>query len=116
MGSTVVIYRGEVYDVDLGDAVGHEANRRRPAVVVTSDLINNSPGRLVGVVPVTSTSYALRSHIPIGAETAGLDHESFARCDQVRMVSTSRLVAKRGFVPITDMRSISSALRVIFDI
>jgi mRNA interferase MazF len=49
-----VIWRGEVYQVDLGRPVGHEPAISSPGVVVSSDLFNNGPGELVAVVPVTS--------------------------------------------------------------
>ena len=65
MGQPRVIWRGEVYDVDLGQPVGHEPAFRRPAVVVSVDTLNNGPGRLVVVVPVTSAAYGLRSHVEV---------------------------------------------------
>ncbi|MHB8293106.1 MAG: type II toxin-antitoxin system PemK/MazF family toxin [Acidimicrobiales bacterium] len=91
MGRARLIWRGEVYQVDLGQPVGHEPAFLRPAVVVSNDVLNNGPGRLVVVVPVTSTDYGLRSHVELAPGTSGLDHRSFARCDQVRVVSISAL-------------------------
>ncbi len=48
-----MIWRGEVYDIDLGQPVGHEPAALRPAVVVSTDIVNNGPGELVIVVPVS---------------------------------------------------------------
>lgn len=76
MGFPGVIWRGEVYYVDLGQPVGHEAAFRRPAVVVSVDILNNGPGRLVVVVPVTSASYGLRSHVELAPGSSGLGHVS----------------------------------------
>jgi mRNA-degrading endonuclease toxin of MazEF toxin-antitoxin module len=42
-----LIWRGEVYYVDLGQPVGHKPAFRRPAVVVSVDILNNGPGGLV---------------------------------------------------------------------
>jgi mRNA interferase MazF len=53
-----VIWRGEVYQVDLGRPIGHEPAFLRPAIVVSNDIVNNGPGELVVVVPVTSVSTA----------------------------------------------------------
>jgi len=108
-----VILRGEMYDVDFGEPVGHEPVGRRPSLVVSANLLNNGPGSLVGVVPITSTRYGLRSHIEIDDATTGLTRISFARCDQVRMVSTKRLVMRRGQASLFTMRQVDAALRIL---
>lgn len=81
-----MIWRGEVYDIDLGQPVGHEPAFRRPAVVVSVDILNNSPGQLVIVVPITSAAYRLRSHVEVEQGSSGLGHTSYARCDQLRVI------------------------------
>jgi len=77
MGTSGLIWRGEVYDVDLGQPVGHEPGFLRPAVVVSVDILNTGPGGVVVVVPDTVTvtdtatatatagAYGLRSHVEI---------------------------------------------------
>ena len=109
-----MIWRGEVYDVDLGRPMGHEPAFRRPGVVVTVDILNNSPGQLVMVVPITSAFYGLRSHVEPGI--SGLDHTSYARCDQLRVVSTERLAARLGMIAPDQMRDIDQALRFVLDL
>ena len=111
-----MIWSGEIYEVDLGVPVGREAQEFRPGVIVSADLVNNGPGGLVGVVPVISTRYGLRSHIELEVGSSGLDHESFARCDQIRMLSTRRLGSLRGHVPMEQMKEIDRALRFILDL
>jgi mRNA interferase MazF len=111
-----LIWRGEIYDVELGVPTGHVATRVRPGVVVSADLINNGPGALVVVVPITSTRYGLRSHIALESGTSGLDHESFARCDQIRTISTKRLSHQRGRVPLEFMQAIDRALQFVLDL
>lgn len=111
-----MIWRGEVYDVDLGHPVGHEPAFRRPAVVVTIDLLNNGPGGLVAIVPVTSAAYGLRSHIELDPGSNGLDHTSYARCDQVRVISTKRLSARRGMVQSEDLDRMSQAVRFVLNL
>lgn len=111
-----MIWRGEVYYVDLGRPVGHEPGFRRPAVVVSVDIVNNGPGGLVVVVPVTTTAYGLRSHVEVEPEDSGLDHSSYVRCDQPRAVSTERLTSRQGMVEPSVMRKIDEALRFILDL
>ena len=115
MGCSGLIWRGEVYDVDLGQPVGHEPGFTRPAVVVSVDVLNNGPGGLIMVVPLTATAYGLRSHVEV-EPGVGLDHTSYARCDQLRVISTARLVSRRGMLGPDQQRSIDQALRVVLDV
>jgi mRNA interferase MazF len=111
-----VIWRGEVFDVDLGQPVGHEPGFARPAVVVSVDILNNGPGGLVVVVPVTSAAYGLRSHVEVEPGTSGLDHLSYAHCDQLQVVSVERLASRRGMLGLAELRSVDQALRFILDL
>ncbi len=111
-----MIWRGEVYNVDLGQPIGHEAGFPRPAVVVSADILNNGAGGLVMAVPVTSAAYGLRSHIEIEPGPSGLTHTSYARCDQLRVVSTERLTSRLGMIGPGSLRSIEQALRFVLDL
>lgn len=111
-----MIWRGEVYNVDLGQPVGHEPAFRRPAVVVSVDILNNGPGGLVVVVPITTIGYGLRSHVELEPEASGLDYTSYARCDQLRVVSVERLSSRQGMISPDQMQAIDQALRFILDL
>jgi mRNA interferase MazF len=113
VGPRGLIWRGQVYDVDLGQPIGHEPAFLRPAIVVSVDAVNDGPGGLVAVVPITSTAYGLRSHVEIEPGLSGLDHSSYARCDQLRVVSIKRFVTHRGLVASAAMLEIEQALRFI---
>jgi mRNA interferase MazF len=116
VGLARVIWRGEVYQVDLGTPIGHEPPFLRPGVVVSADILNNGPGELVVVVPVTSTNYGLRSHVEIAAGISGLEQPSYARCDQPRAISAERVRVRRGDVAPGEMRAIERALRSLLDL
>jgi mRNA interferase MazF len=116
VGLPGLIWRGEVYDVDLGQPIGHEPAFVRPAVVMSVDTINNGPGGLVVVVPVGSAAYGLRSHVELEPGPSGLDHTSFARCDQLRVISTARLFTRRGMVSPEQLLPIDQALRFVLDL
>jgi mRNA interferase MazF len=111
-----LIWRGEIYDVDLGHPIGHEPAFTRPAIVVSADVLNNSAGNLVVIVPVGSTSYGLRSHVQIEPGDSGPHHPSYARSDQIRVISTERIVARRGGATLNEVLAIDQALRFILDL
>ncbi len=116
MGLTGLIWRGDIYDIDLGQPIGHEPGFTRPAVIVSVDIINNGPGELVSIVPISSKFYGLRSHVELEPGTSGLDHVSHARCDQIRTISTRRLSARRGEASRNELHDISQALRFILNL
>jgi mRNA interferase MazF len=112
-----LIWRGEIYDVDLGRPIGHEPAFVRPAIVVSADVLNNSAGGgLVVVVPIGTTSYGLSSHVELEPGGSGLEHSSFARCDQLRVISNERIVSRRGMAGIEEVHAIGQALRFILDL
>ena len=116
MGLPGLIWRGEVWDVDLGQPVGHEPAFVRPAIVVSVETINNGAGGLVLVVPVGSAAYGLRSHVELEPGPSGLAHTSYARCDQLRVISIHRLSTRRGIVAPEQMRPLDQALRFVLDL
>ena len=111
-----MIWRGELYDVDLGHPIGREPAFIRPAIVVSADILNNGAGELVVVVPIGSRSYGLRSHVELQPGASGLDHPSYARCDQLRVVPTKRIVRRRGTAMVEEINAISQALRFTLDL
>lgn len=111
-----MIWRGEIYNLDLGQPVGREPAFVRPAIVVSADLLNNGPGELVAVVPIGSKAYGLRSHVELEPGVSGLDHVSYARCDQLRTVSTRRLLDRRGAASEDEISRVDQTLRFVLDL
>src|SRR5438874_12576520 len=109
--------RGEIRLVDLGPVRGAEADKRRPAVIVSNDGANLAAARLgrgvVTVVPVTSATervYPFQVLLP-AAET-GLRTDSKAQAEQVRAVAVERFGARVGALPPALMRDLDEALRL----
>jgi len=110
--------RGDIYLVDLDPARSSEANKRRPAVIVSADSLNRTVDRLgvgaVTVVPITSNVARVYDFqvLLLAAET-GLDQDSKAQAEQVRTVSVSRLGREPlGQVPAEVMKGLDAALRL----
>ena len=101
--------RGDVWLVDFGSPIGREQAGRRPAVVVSDDLMNAGPSGLVIVVPITSSRRDLPSHVEIDP-ASGLDVPSFAKCEDVKSISTDRLVHHIGGVGVAEIDRIATIL------
>lgn len=113
--------RAEIRLVDLDPARGAEANKRRPAVIVSNDAANRTAARLgrgvVTIVPVTSNVdrvYPFQVLLPSG--TAGLSQDSKAQAEQVRSIAAERIGELLGNVPEQTMASIDQALRLHLDL
>lgn len=109
--------RGELRMVDLEPVRGAEANKRRPAVIVSNDAANSTAARLgrgvLTVVPVTSSVdrvYPFQVLLPAG--TAGLGEDSKAQAEQVRSIDAERIGERMGQVPEALMVSLDEALRL----
>jgi mRNA interferase MazF len=109
--------RGEICSVDLDPLRGSEANRRRPAVIVSNDAANTTAERLgrgvITVVPVTSNVervYPFQVVLP--AASTGLECDSKAQAEQVRSIDIGRVGAQLGSVPARLMAQLDEALRL----
>jgi len=109
--------RGEVRLVDLAPSRGAEADKRRPAVVVSNDGANAAATRLgrgvVTIVPVTSNVervYPFQVLLPAAA--TGLRADSKAQAEQVRSVAVERVGPPVGTVPPSVLAELDDALRL----
>lgn len=108
--------RGEVWLVDFGDPIGREQSGRRPAVVVSSDLLNDSRAGVVVMIPVTTTYRDLPSHVEIDRGSSGLDEISYAKCEDVKSISAQRLIGRLGTVNGEAIFQIARVLRFLLDL
>ena len=109
--------RGEIRLVDLEPVRGTEANKRRPAVIVSNDGANLAAARLgrgvVTVVPVTSaTDRVYPFQVLLKAAETGLRSDSKAQAEQVRAVAVERLGDRVGALPPAVIAALDEALRL----
>ena len=109
--------RGEVRVVDLGPVRGSEANKRRPAVIVSNDGANSTAERLgrgaLTVVPVTSmTDRVYPFQVLLPASSTGLRQDSKAQAEQVRAVAVERIGVRVGELPVDLVAALDEALRL----
>jgi mRNA interferase MazF len=109
--------RGQVRMVDFDPTRGTEANKHRPAIIVSNNSANSAAARLghgvLTVVPVTSNVkrvYPFQVLLPSG--TGGLPQESKAQAEQIRAVDVDRVGALLGNLPPQHMTLLDDALRL----
>ena len=113
--------RGDIHLINLDPVFGSEANKQRPAVVVSNDRANAAARRLgrgvVTVVPVTSNVsrvHPFQTLLP--AVRTGLRRDSKAQAEQIRSVSVERVGPALGHVPADLLAQLDDAIRIQLDL
>ena len=112
-----VVLRGEIRLVDLEPVRAGEADKCRPAVIVSNDRANTVAARLgrgvVTVVPVTSnTARVFPFQVLLAADEVGVRLDSKAQAEQVRAVSVDRIGPVIGRLPAPLVAQLDEALRL----
>jgi mRNA interferase MazF len=109
--------RGEIRLVNLDPIVGAEANKTRPAIIVSNDGANTTAARLgrgvLTIVPVTSNTDRIHPfQVLLEASDTELSDDCKAQAEQVRSVDVQRIGGRLGALPATLMDDVDEALRV----
>ncbi len=104
--------RGEIWWVRLDPILGSEIRKTRPAMVLTSDVLN----RMRQTVVVVPLSTAAGAHPPVTVPVRCRGRKVVAVVDQVRAVSRERLVSKIEAASAEDVASVGDALTQILEL
>lgn len=107
--------RGEVRWIDFEPAVGSEANKIRPAIVVSSQDFDAIRTRLVVPLTTWQARHEIRpNRVRILANpTNGLDLDSSADILHLRSLSLQRFRVKVGEVDEFDLARLAAAIRIV---
>ena len=110
--------RGDIWLTDFGiDPENPEQAIQRPAVLVSDDRLHHPSLRMVIVVPGTSTIRDIPIHVDVGPDpTNGLSSKTAFQTEQVRAVSTTRLVERLGKLDPVNIATIDEVLRNVLNL
>ena len=116
---TSLVERGDIPLVSLDPSVGAEQTKVRLVIVVSSNAANTSAERrgsgVITIVPLTSnvaTIYPFQVLIRPSESGLLIDSKAQAQAEQVRSLSTTRIVRQIGAVSAPRMRDVDDALRL----
>jgi mRNA interferase MazF len=108
--------RGEVWMANFGETVGHEQAGTRPALILSADTFNCGPAELVIALPITSKRKRATTHVPVGPPEDDLARGGFVKCEDVRSISTQRLLRRIGSVSPVAMERVGLLVRVLLEL
>lgn len=109
--------RGEIWLVDLGVTEGSEIDKKRPAVVVSSDGVGQLPIRLAAPITEWKDKHAQNAwHVKIAPNVLnGLDKPSSIDVLQLRCLAVDRFIHKKGRASSTVMEEVAAAVASIIE-
>lgn len=109
--------RGEIWLADLDPVRGHEQGMKpRPIIVVSADALNNGPLAMVIAIPLTMTPTGIPYHVSIVRTINGRTVRSFVMCEQIRSISTERLIRHLDVAPAQTLAQIAIRLRPLLEL
>jgi mRNA interferase MazF len=108
----------EVWTADLNPQIGTEPGKKRPVLIVQTNLLNKAKHPSTLVCPITTNikkgSNILRVHLKKG--DANLKENCDVMIDQIRVIDNKRLVSKMGDIPSELTKLIKENISIVMDI
>lgn len=109
--------RGDIFYVNFNPAQGSEANKIRPAAIVSQNEANSyaeQSGRgTLTVVPITSnTKFVASFQVLVSAQETGLKYDSKVQAEQIRTVSVHRVGDYIGTLNPSTLWLVDEALKL----
>lgn len=108
--------QGDIVYVDFDPTLGHEPQKRRPALVISDGYFNNVLSSLTVVCPITSTNNEHPLHVKISDPKIGI---SGCIClEQIRAIDLMRRNAEKADIQLDNetMTRVLDGLGAIFGI
>lgn len=113
--------RGDIYQVDFEPSRGAEANKARPAIIISHNMLNEAVEELgygvITVVPLTSNiKRILQFQTLIPALDTGLASDAKTLTEQVRSLSIERFIHRVGGLNAELLAQVEADLRLCLDL
>jgi mRNA interferase MazF len=112
--------KGEVWQITLDPAQGHEQAKNRPCVVISNDQMNTKMGLSI-IVPFTGTGWYTRSGklspamVKVLAPDGGMTKDSYSMAFQVRTVSHQRFAKQLGVLSSSKLQEVVRSVQDIIE-
>jgi mRNA interferase MazF len=111
MSEEQVLRRGEIYWINLDNAIGQDTSKMRPCVVIQNDCDNQK--RAVTIIAAITNSSAMKSFpyaVRLKTEVAGFPGDHFVNCGHIYTISKFHLQQKIGRLSSEEIRDVEKAI------
>lgn len=108
--------RGEVWLADLDPVRNHEQAGVRSAVIISTEQLNRSRAGRVVMVPMTTGTRPSAWHVSVLPLDGGARLPSFVKCEDVRSISTERLIERWGILSSAALAEIAVRMRALLEL
>jgi len=105
----------EIWLADLNPSRGTEPGKKRPVVIVQSDLLNETHLSTL-ICPITANVKKEIELLRVHLRKGQLDNLSDILIDQIRAIDNKRLIKKLGQLTKEQRNTLKSNLRIVLDI
>lgn len=110
MEGTIKPKVGEVWLVDIQNAVGHQQRGKRPFIVTSNNKHNNFSPAIKGITVTKQIHKKSPVHVPLPrSQYSFLNYDSIANCEEVSNVDKSQFIRKLGDLDDKKMAEIAIA-------
>lgn len=113
----MLIKQFEIWIADLNPKIGTEPSKKRPVLVIQTNLLNKIPHPSTIICPITTNvkknAEILRVHLKKG--TANMHQACDIMTDQIRAIDNRRLIKKAGTLPNDLCHIIKENLKIVLD-
>ncbi|MCK5103425.1 MAG: type II toxin-antitoxin system PemK/MazF family toxin [Cyclobacteriaceae bacterium] len=108
----------EIWIADLNPQIGTEPGKKRPVLIVQTNLLNKVPHPSTIICPITTNvnkdSEILRVHLK--KSQAKLQQDSDILIDQIRAIDNNRLIKKIGVLPHSITEIVKENIKITLDL
>jgi mRNA interferase MazF len=108
----------EIWIADLNPQIDTEPGKKRPVLILQTDLLNKIPHPSTIICPITTNvkkdSEILRVHLKKG--TSNLIQDCDIMIDQIRAIDNKRLVKKIGFLQNDLINLVKENIKILLDL
>jgi mRNA interferase MazF len=108
--------RREIWTANFRPTIGHEQSGLCPCLVISADGLNHSAADLTIVIPITSKAKGIASHVEVNPPEGGLTMRSFIKCEDIRSISTDRLVKSLGTLTAETLSDVATKLQFLLNL
>lgn len=108
----------EVWIADFNPQIGTDGDKRRPVLVMQTNLLNAIPHATTVICPMTDIVQEefdiLRVHLKVGMANLIKDYD--VMIDQIRALDNKRLIEKVGTLPMEMIAKVKENITILLDL